>query len=98
MIMPSWNEVLLELESYMERYRNALEEIASSGNQMNPEHLKNIARIALDGEPTTADEFNFSAHDPGDEDKNARKSKVTHVDLWDKERKGFDVVSTQEEE
>ena len=56
--MTSWNELLLEVESYMERYRKALEEIADSSNQANPIKLKEIARTALDGEPTTADELN----------------------------------------
>jgi len=56
--MTSWNEVLLEVESYMERYRKALKDIADSSEQANPIKLKEIARTALDGEPTTADEFN----------------------------------------
>tara|TARA_R100001480_G_C4637208_1_gene168822 strand:+ start:257 stop:556 length:300 start_codon:yes stop_codon:yes gene_type:complete len=56
--MTSWNEVLLEVESYMERYRKALKDIADSSEQANPIKLKEIARTALDGEPTTADELN----------------------------------------
>ena len=118
MIMPTWNEILLDLESYMEKYRSALEEIAISGPQANPIHLQKVANDALKGFAIGEDlksalkngkikvdqvdndgrSVDWDVHDPGDEDKNARKSKVTHVDLWDKERKGFDVVSTQEEE
>ena len=56
--MTSWNELLLEVESYMERYRKALKDIADSSEQANPIKLKEIARTALDGEPTTADELN----------------------------------------
>ena len=56
--MTSWNEILLEVESYMERYRKALKDIADSSEQANPIKLKEIARTALDGEPTTADELN----------------------------------------
>ena len=111
--MPTWNEILLDLESYMEKYRSALEEIAISGPQANPIHLQKVANDALKGFAIGEDlksalkngkikvdqvDTDWDIHDPGDEDKNARKSKVTHVDLWDKERKSFDVVGTQEEE
>ena len=111
--MPTWNEILLDLESYMEKYRSALEEIAISGPQANPIHLQKVANDALKGFAIGEDlksalktgkikvdqvDTDWDIYDPGDEDKNARKSKVTHVDLWDKERKSFDVVGTQEEE
>ena len=56
--MTSWTETLLEVESYMERYRKALKDISDSSEQANPIKLKEIASTALDGEPTTADEFN----------------------------------------
>jgi|TARA_R100001530_G_scaffold106514_1_gene74377 hypothetical protein len=56
--MTSYTETILELESFLDRYQKALEEIASSSNQANPIKLKEIARVALDGEPTTADKFN----------------------------------------
>jgi len=113
MIMPTWNEILLDLESYMEKYRSALEEIAISGPQANPIHLQKVANDALKGFAIGEDlksalkngkikvdqvDTDWNVHDPGDEDENARESKVTHVDLWDKERKSFDVVGTQEEE
>jgi len=97
----------------MEKYRSALEEIAISGPQANPIHLQKVANDALKGFAIGEDlksalkngkikvdqvDTDWKVHDPGDEDKNARESKVTHVDLWDKERKSFDVVGTQEEE
>ena len=59
--MTSWSEVLLEVESYMERYRKALEEIASNdwcNSQESLDSIQAIAQTALDGEPTTADELN----------------------------------------
>ncbi len=111
--MPTWNEILLDLESYMEKYRSALEEIAISGPQANPIDLQKVANDALKGFAIGEDlksalkngkikvdqvDTDWDVHDPGDEDGNARESKVTHVDLWDKERKSFDVVGTQEEE
>jgi len=111
--MPTWNEILLDLESYMEVYREALEKIASSGEQANPVFLQKIANDAIKGFDIGEDlkgalktgkikvdqvDTDWDVHDPGDEDANARESKVTHVDLWDKERKSFDVVGTQEEE
>tara|TARA_R100000742_G_C4249502_1_gene67983 strand:+ start:289 stop:498 length:210 start_codon:yes stop_codon:yes gene_type:complete len=64
------------LRMKIERYEKALEEIARSGDSGNPTYLSNLARVVLDGEPTTADrynlgddiEYNFvSPHDPGDE-------------------------------
>ena len=61
--MTSWTETLLEVESYMERYRKALKDIADSSEQANPIKLKEIARTALDGEPTTADEYNTMQED-----------------------------------
>ena len=59
--MTSWNEVLLEVENYMERYRKALEEIANtdwSEVDDSMSRISEIAQTALDGEPTTADKFN----------------------------------------
>ena len=56
--MTSNTEILLELEMYMQRYRDALGEIANCGDQANAVYLREIAKTALDGEPTTADEFN----------------------------------------
>ncbi len=67
--MTSWNEVLLEVESYMERYRNALKNIVTHIDEQYKLDskaplfilaIKEIALSALDGEPTTADEFNKS--------------------------------------
>ena len=54
----TWNELLLDVEQYMERYRHALEQIVHSKNIKDPEVLRAIALAALDGEPTTADQFN----------------------------------------
>jgi hypothetical protein len=57
----SWNELLLDLESYMERYRRALEEITNtdwSEIDDSMSIISDIAQAALDGEPTTADEYN----------------------------------------
>jgi hypothetical protein len=74
----TWNELLLDVELYMERYRNALEQIANAETIKDPDILRALARAALDGEPTTADNLNIntgdeveykfiSLHDPGDE-------------------------------
>ena len=74
----TWNELLLDVELYMERYRNALEQIANAETIKDPDVLRALARAALDGEPTTADNLNIntgdeveykfiSLHDPGDE-------------------------------
>ena len=71
--------MLLDMEQYMERYRYALEQIVNAKNIKDPEILRALALAALDGEPTTADDFNInkgdeieykfvSPHDPGDED------------------------------
>jgi Zn finger protein HypA/HybF involved in hydrogenase expression len=62
----TWNEMLLETEGYLERYRKALKEIVSflklnKDNlrvASNFDHIQEIAQVALDGEPTTADEVN----------------------------------------
>jgi len=57
----SWNELLLDLESYVERYRKALEEITNtdwSEIDDSMSIISDIAQAALDGEPTTADEYN----------------------------------------
>ena len=64
------------LKMKIERYEKALEEIANAGEQANPIYLTNLARTILDGEATTADQYNIgddieynfiSPHDPGDE-------------------------------
>ena len=64
------------LKMRIEMYEKTLEEIANAGDQANPSYLTQLARVVLDGEPTTADhynkgddiEYNFvSPHDPGDE-------------------------------
>lgn len=53
------NETILELESWVERYRQALQEIADAdASSHHVHHLTTIAQSALDGEPTTADMFN----------------------------------------
>jgi len=57
----SWNELLLDLESYMERYRRALDEIANNewcNSQESLDKIQEIAQATLDGEPTTADKHN----------------------------------------
>ena len=57
----TWNEMLLETEGYLERYRNALKEILDVNCKFVSEDLekiRSIAQTALDGEPTTADKFN----------------------------------------
>tara|TARA_B100001123_G_C14854039_1_gene845251 strand:+ start:122 stop:403 length:282 start_codon:yes stop_codon:yes gene_type:complete len=56
--MTSNTEIILELEMYLQRYRDALGEIANCGDQANAVYLRGVAQAALDGEPTTADEFN----------------------------------------
>ena len=70
--MTSWTETLLEVESYMERYRNALKGIVTHiDEQYKPDSkaplfiltIKEIALSALDGEPTTADEYNTMQED-----------------------------------
>ena len=57
----TWNEMLLETEGYLERYRNALKEILDVNCKFVSEDLekiRSIAQTALDGEPTTADKYN----------------------------------------
>jgi transcription initiation factor TFIIIB Brf1 subunit/transcription initiation factor TFIIB len=62
----TWNEMLLETEGYVERYRKALEEIKEilTNKVIYGESVEVItkavvtAQVALDREPTTADEFN----------------------------------------
>ena len=57
----NWNELLLDLESYMERYRRALDEIANNewcNSQESLDKIQEIAQATLDGEPTTADKYN----------------------------------------
>jgi hypothetical protein len=46
------------LSERLDRYFHALGEIASCGDQANAVYLRGVARAALDGEPTTADEYN----------------------------------------
>tara|TARA_R100000656_G_scaffold33703_2_gene29023 strand:- start:1441 stop:1839 length:399 start_codon:yes stop_codon:yes gene_type:complete len=46
------------LSERLDRYFHALGEIASCGDQANSVYLRGVARAALDGEPTTADEYN----------------------------------------
>ena len=64
----------------IKRYEKALKEISNAGSQANPIHLSRLARVVLDGEPTTADHVNegddieykfVSPHDPGDENDSA---------------------------
>lgn len=64
------------LKMRIKRYEKTLEEIARSGDKGNPTYLSTLARVVLDGEPTTADQYNkgddieynfVSPHDPGDE-------------------------------
>ena len=56
--------------SESKRFLDALGEIAIAGDQANAIYLIGIARAAIDGASTTADQFNtrwVSPHDPGDE-------------------------------
>ena len=80
----TWNEMLLDIEQYVERYRNALQQIVNAKNIKDPEILRALALAALDGEPTTADEFNvntgdeieynfISPNDPGDENDTSKQ-------------------------
>ena len=58
------------IASESKRYLDALGEIAVAGDQANAIYLIGIARAAIDGASTTADQFNtrwVSPHDPGDE-------------------------------
>ena len=69
----SWNELLLDLESYMERYRRALDEIANNewcNSQESLDKIQEIAQATLDGEPTTADEHNCMIQYDDSGDKN----------------------------
>ena len=59
-----------ELELRIEWLENGLKEIANGRDDMNGVYIKQQAQSILDGEPTTADEYNndfISYHDPGDE-------------------------------
>lgn len=61
-------ENILILESWLERYRCALQEIAdASATSHHAHHLITIAQIALDGEPTTADKYNVYKSKPKEE-------------------------------
>jgi hypothetical protein len=70
--MTSWTETLLEVERYMERYRNSLKSIVTHIDEQYKLDskaplfiltIKEIALSALDGEPTTADEYNTMQED-----------------------------------
>jgi|TARA_Y100000034_G_scaffold19135_1_gene21414 hypothetical protein len=58
-----------ELVAESKRYLDALGEIATCGDQANAVYLRGIARAAIDGASTTADEHNcmIRYRDPGDE-------------------------------
>ena len=45
-------------ERHFNWYKLTLCKIATSDDQSNPIHLKQLAQAALDGEPTTADKYN----------------------------------------
>jgi len=47
-----------ELVAESKRYLDALGEIATCGDQANAVYLRGVARVAIDGASTTADEFN----------------------------------------
>ena len=51
-------------------YKEALQNIANASDQANPIQLRTVAQIALDSEPTTADEFNVPVI-TGDKDSDA---------------------------
>jgi len=51
-------------------YKKALVDIANASDQANPIQLKAVAQVALDSEPTTADEFNVPVI-TGDKDTDA---------------------------
>tara|TARA_R100001463_G_scaffold42549_10_gene89151 strand:- start:396 stop:626 length:231 start_codon:yes stop_codon:yes gene_type:complete len=63
---PSWNELLLDLESIMEKYRHALDIILKHTNGDNysgivsdkDRFIYNIAKTALDKEPVDKELFN----------------------------------------
>tara|TARA_Y100000310_G_scaffold139674_1_gene138999 strand:- start:29 stop:388 length:360 start_codon:yes stop_codon:yes gene_type:complete len=105
--MPTWNELLLDLEEHMNVYVKALKEIAEGNSQSNPAHLVRIAETALDSSTSiddVKDAFTehkpmkvkwVSPHDPGDEDKMALESRITHVDFCSKERKELDMVASR---
>ena len=70
------DEALLVLESWLERYRCALQEIAdASATSHHAHHLSQIAQSALDGEPTTADEHNIDLGDRSREEKIKKERK-----------------------
>ena len=52
-----------ELESRIEWLEKGLKEIANGRNDMNPLYVKQQAQSILDGEPTTADEYNTMKED-----------------------------------
>ena len=52
-----------ELELRIEWLEKGLKEIANGRDDMNPIYIKQQAQSILDGEPTTADEFNPKLED-----------------------------------
>ena len=69
----TWNELVLDLETHMERYKKALEHILVITDRDDYQTIeeikvmrtgvKNVIRAALDGEPTTADQYNTGIND-----------------------------------
>tara|TARA_Y100001963_G_scaffold159797_1_gene265324 strand:+ start:5647 stop:5844 length:198 start_codon:yes stop_codon:yes gene_type:complete len=54
----TWNELLLDLESTMSKYQQALKIISkASSNSHELYHLKNIAKKALEEQPTNKELF-----------------------------------------
>ena len=51
-------------------YKEALQDIAKASDQANPMQLRTVAQVALDSEPTTADEYNVPVI-TGDKDSDA---------------------------
>ena len=63
-------ENILILESWLERYRGALQEIAdASSTAHHAHHLITIAQIALDGELKNANKYNIYLKDRSREEK-----------------------------
>ena len=54
----STNEVIYNLQSRINWLEKGLKLISTASNQQNPMHLRDVAKVYLDGEPTTADEYN----------------------------------------
>tara|TARA_R100000234_G_scaffold81034_2_gene50896 strand:- start:1411 stop:1713 length:303 start_codon:yes stop_codon:yes gene_type:complete len=74
--MASHNEMLLELEALLQsaqlernRYKSTLFKIIDFINEYehpDTEAIQDMAQISLDGEPSTADEFNIDMNDEHD--------------------------------